>query len=203
MISMLYLEMKLLRKRKIVFIIALFVPIYAILVALLARETIVFVQMFPLLMGWLLIDRVASMKRYRQFESLFSLSLTPKDIFVGNLLALGIYYVCIFLIYLPLYLPGISIGSMTELRVLFLLACLLMGLKGLGNYAAMFLRRLYLIGLANMSISLLFIMGWRYILPIADHPYVWAVLPISLIVIAITYLMSARLSKERVILSSE
>ncbi|MCL0103814.1 hypothetical protein M1O51_04320 [Dehalococcoidia bacterium] len=122
---------------------------------------------------------------------------------MGNLLFLGIYYIYVFLIYLPLYLPGIAIGSMTELRILFLLALLLMGAKSLASYLAMLIRRIYLIQGAVLAVYSLPIVGWRYIQPIAEQPYVWMVLPISLGAIAISYLMTTRLSKERMILSSE
>ena len=80
MISMLYFELKLVRMRKILSIIVLLFPIYPVVVALLVRETIFSFQMLPLMMGWYFIGRIESMKRYRQFESLFSVSVTPKDI---------------------------------------------------------------------------------------------------------------------------
>ena len=127
-----------------------------------------------------------------------------KNIFAGNLLTLGLYYVYVFLIFLPLYLPGISqIGFTTELRALFFLACLLMAVKGLANYAALLIKRIHLIQWAVMLIYMLAIFGGRHIQAIAEHPYAWMVLPISLIAIAMSYLMVARLGKERVILSSE
>ncbi|MCL0079019.1 hypothetical protein M1O56_05080 [Dehalococcoidia bacterium] len=122
---------------------------------------------------------------------------------MGNLLFLGIYYIYVFLIYLPLYLLGIAIGSMTELRILFLLALFLMGTKGLAIYLTMLIRRIYLIQWAGMAVFMLALFGLRHIARIVEHPYVWMVLPISLDAIAISYLMTTRLSKERIILSSE
>lgn len=43
MISMLYLDIKLLTKRKILLIVALIFPMYAILVAFVARENIIII----------------------------------------------------------------------------------------------------------------------------------------------------------------
>ncbi|MBT9159117.1 MAG: hypothetical protein AAGB97_03655 [Dehalococcoidia bacterium] len=206
MISMLYFELKLLRKRKILFIVMLLLPIYFVPISLLIPpdEDLFIVQLIPLIVGWLLSGgNVTSMKRYRQFESLFSLSVAPKHIFGSSLLAQGIYYVYVFLIFLPLYLPGVSIGSLTELRAVFLIACLLMALKGLANYIALLIRRIYLISWATMLIYMLAFFSLGHIQRIVEYPYAWMVLPISLVAIAITYMMTTRLSKERVILSSE
>ncbi|MCL0059958.1 hypothetical protein M1O20_05720 [Dehalococcoidia bacterium] len=203
---MLSLEMKLLRKRKILFIGMLLLPLYFVLIRLIIPPDVdlFLFQLIPLLLGWLhLGDKIISMKRCRQFESLFSLGVAPKDMFAGNLLTMGIYYVYVFLIFFPLYLPGISVGSTTELRALFLITCLLMALKGLANYVALLIRRVYLIGWVTMLIFMLAIFGMRHIQAMAEHPYAWMVLPISLIAIAMSYLMAARLSKERIILSSE
>lgn len=201
MISMLYLEMKLLRKRKIIAIAMVLLPVYSLLISLLIPDIDPAIMLFlPLLLGWFLTSStIISMKRYRQFEALFSLSVTPKDILLGNLLFLGIYYICVFVI----YLPRIAIACPIEFRILFLLALLLMAAKGLASYLSMLIRRIHLIQWAVMLAYVGAIFGWRYIQAIAGHPYVWIVLPISLIAIAISYLMATRLSKERVILSSE
>ena len=203
MISMLYLEMRLLSKYKLVFISMLVSPIVIAVPVLIIGGNIFIFQLMPLLVGWLPIGQIASMKRYRQFESLFSLGVAPKDIFAGNLLLLGIYYVYTFLVFLPLYVPGIAVGSMAELRALFPVALFLMGTKGLAIYLTMLIRRIYLIQWAGTAVFMLAIFGMRHIQAIAEHPYAWMVLPISLIAIAMSYLMAARLSKERIILSSE
>ena len=203
MISMLYLEMRLLSKYKLVFISMLVSPIVIAVPVLIIGGNIFIFQLMPLLVGWLPIGQIASMKRYRQFESLFSLGVAPKDIFAGNLLLLGIYYVYTFLVFLPLYVPGIAVGSMAELRALFPVALFLMGTKGLAIYLTMLIRRIYLIQWAGTAVFMLALFGLRHIQAIAEHPYAWMVLPISLIAIAMSYLMAARLSKERIILSSE
>ncbi|MCL0099044.1 hypothetical protein M1O16_04330 [Dehalococcoidia bacterium] len=203
MISMLYLEMRLLSKYKLVFISLLVTPIVIAVPVLIIGGNIFSLQLIALLVGWLPIGQIASMKRYRQLESLFSLGVAPKDIFAGNLLLLGIYYVYTFLVFLPLYVPGIAVGSMAELRALFPVALFLMGTKGLAIYLTMLIRRIYLIQWAGTAVFMLAIFGMRHIARIVEHPYVWMVLPISLIAIAISYLMTTRLSKERIILSSE
>lgn len=159
--------------------------------------------MLPILMGWLFIGRVASMKRYLQFESLFAVSITPKDILVSNFLVLGIYYIYVFLIYLPLYLPGITIGSMTELKVLVTLSFFLMGAKSITCYLVMLFRKIYLIQWAVILVYTLAIFGWRYIQTIPEHPYAYMVFLFCVTIIAITFMLTTRLSKERVILSSE
>ncbi len=201
MISMLYFELSLIRRRKLAIAVLLFFPIFALLVSLIGDRGILLLQLTPLLIGWLVIGHILSMKRYRQFESLFSLSVTPRDIFMGNLLTLAIYYIYTFLIYLPIYLA--DIGCMIELRILFLLVLLLMGTKCLAIYLTMLIRRIYLISWATMLIYMLAFFSLGHIQVIAEHPYAWMVLPISLVAIAITYMMTTRLSKERVILSSE
>jgi hypothetical protein len=184
-------------------IASLIFPIYAIFVAFIARENIIVIQMLPLLMGWLFIGRVASMKRYMQFESLFAISITPADILVGNLLALGIYYIYVFLVYLPLYLANITICYMTEFRILFILSFLLIASKSIACYLEMLIKKIHIIQWAIILVYTLAILGWRYIQTIPEYPYACKLFFVCFIMIVIIYILTIRLSKERVILSSE
>jgi len=131
MISMLYFELKLIRIRKIEAMLLFLPPIILLLTFFFeVNFDLFFAQLIPFVIGWRLIgSTIIYMKRYRQFEALFSLSVAPKDIFLSNLIALGIYYICIFFICLPLYLTGIPILSMTEFMSLFALVFLLLGAK--------------------------------------------------------------------------
>jgi len=131
MISMLYFELKLIRIRKIEAMLLFLPPIILSLTFFFeVNFDLFFAQLIPFVIGWRLIgSTIIYMKRYRQFEALFSLSVAPKDIFLSNLIALGIYYICIFFICLPLYLTGIPILSMTEFMSLFALVFLLLGAK--------------------------------------------------------------------------
>jgi|GEM_PF-3180118 len=200
---MLYLDVKLLIKRKILLIVALIFPMYAISVTFIARENIIIIQILPFLMGWLFIGRIASMKRYRQFESLFSVSIAPKDILVSNFLLLGIYYIYVFLIYLPIYLSDTTIGSLTEFRVLFTLSFLLMGAKSITCYLVMLSRKIHLIQWTIVLVYTLAIFGWRYIQTIPEYPYLYMIFLFCATIIAVTFMLTTRLSKERIILSSE
>ena len=69
----------------------------------------------------------------------------------------------------------------------------------------MLTRRIYIIEGTMSIVMLLTLFGWHYIREIAkqSQSYVWILLSVSLVVIAITYMLTVRISKESVILSSE
>jgi hypothetical protein len=67
----------------------------------------------------------------------------------------------------------------------------------------MLIKRIYIAEWSKFIVMLLTVFSWNYIKEIAEYSYEWILLFASLIVIAITYVLTSRISKERVILSSE